>query len=61
MNINRDNLPFEYRLTELVIREEIGREIHAGNVSYEWCVSVVDEIVNIVDEAVLRIGYGHKM
>lgn len=60
MDVNRYNLPFEYRLTELVIADEIRKEIMAGNVNYEWCVSVVDEIVNIVDEAVLRIGYGKQ-
>lgn len=58
MDVNKYNLPFEYRLTEIVIADEIGAEIRAGNVDCDWCVSVVDEIVNIVDEAVLRIGYG---
>ena len=59
MNVNRYNLPHEYRYGELVIHDEIASQIVKGKIDYETANRVVDAVVFIVDEAVLRFCYGY--
>lgn len=58
MNPNKFNLPFEYCHGEIVIHEEIAYQIVNQQLDYEFIKSFVDQTVAIVDEAILRIGYG---
>lgn len=57
MDVNRYNLPHEYRYGELVINDEIAAQIVCGEIDYETANRVVDAVVFIVDEAVLRFWY----
>lgn len=59
MDVNKYNLPHEYRYGELVIKDEIAAKIISGEVDYETANRVVDAVVFIVDEAVLRFCYGY--
>lgn len=57
MNIDKYNTPNDYRYGELVINDEIAAKIISGEVDYETANRVVDAVVFIVDEAVLRFCY----
>lgn len=58
MNPNKFNLPFEYCYGEIVIHEEIAHQVITFQLDYEFVNSFIDDTVRIVDEAILRIGYG---
>lgn len=58
IDINKYNLPFEYRFNDLVIKNEIVKSILAGVIDYEFANSLVNETVKIVDDAVMKAGYG---
>jgi hypothetical protein len=58
MDVNKYNLPFEYRYGDLVILPELTHQILKGEIDFAEANLLVDQTVAIVDEAILRIGYG---
>lgn len=59
MNIDKHNMSNDYRYGELVINDEIAAKIISGEVDYQTANRVVDAVVFVVDEAVLRFCYGY--
>lgn len=57
MDVNKYNLPHEYKYGELVINDEIAALIACGEIDYETAIRVVDYVVFVVDEAVLGFWY----
>lgn len=59
--MNKYTRPWEWHFTKLVIEQEIGNMINRGELDYQWCISVCDEIVRITDEAILKAYHESKV
>lgn len=58
---NKYTAPWEWHFTKFVIAEEVGREISQGNLSYDLSISIVDDVVNITDSAILKAYHESKL
>ena len=53
--------PWEWHFTKLVIDAEIRDGIMSGSLDYEFCISIVDDVVNVCDAAILKAFHDSKV
>lgn len=58
MNNEKNNQQSTYQRGDLVILPELTNQILKGEVDFAEANLLVDKTVEIVDEAILRVGYG---
>lgn len=61
MNSEKNNRQSTYQRGDLVILPELTNQILNGEVDFTAASLLVDKTVEVVDEAILRIGYGEQV